>query len=1160
MMMVAYLAVLAASCRSASGFSTHRSPVLVHARMGPALTISVSRPKSTALRAGKKPSQSYSDDAFGFVFFASALLARDEVFAATFVAVSAVAATLTVAGKLEGGKRVPAGVAAATLLSTPVISAALAQFGVVASDPNPSARLVELGLVWRGHVQLHQCAAFPKEVLKVFADASGKKLLRVGSAYASFILCQVKNAALRLSPPARQRLRSWCAPQRVLEQQISPFRVRRCCCAARFFFGPHAGSAAPAARKEGPNIPTMAKEEARTFVDALPQLGPLVDAVLPSGARAAHTPTVGKKLVMRKNDTFLIPHGFFSAERPENNPVDEKLRRRKKPKKAKEMALDDYSVLFVLGLLSSAAGAEDELLLPRQPSGASSPPLVKCCGWTDRPECVGKDVDSWLCPASCACQGPGWFPEAWRSDIQVGSLLVASPDEAGGAVSNGYVAAAVPRLMPGTAGPPLSGVEHVKGVFQPKGPLVPGSANMNVGLAFLGSWTATAFIAQLGSQAASKRPATTSAMDLRRGAYYVASTLRDGEAYCVQRTYAHRSRQHILATEFECHNSGDAALKVIVRQMDCTPEFPTVSLAAGGLCPLKVAGGMARTQVASGLPGFICSLTRMLAAETPSLPKAVVAECHTEVPDQGLVFSVPAGGQKTFTLLSARYSSMDSDHDGSSDLVGLAEEAVRLAGQLPVQGLFDEHVAAMDALNMPGIEVTGDLELARVVNASIFALTGAIREDSKWSSAPEGLVSTRYGGHALWDVETWQFPTWLAFWPRMARTCLRYRERLAAMAEANARLPLPYYPEGAQSPHEGLRFPWESAVAGIEQSPGESQDEDHVQGDISWAFQQYWYATGDRAWLQESGFAIIEGIARFYASRVVRWDDDSFHIEHTMGPDEYHSNVTDSAYGNAVAKAALLAAYEIAQDAGRQPNATFKHIADGLVIPYDCKADYHPEYQNYQKGTVIKQADVVLMSYPLEVPMSRSTQRNDLSIYSAAFDPGGVAMTWAIHAISARDIGNEDLAAGYFRHGWSDYAKPPLYSWHEGALGTDGSATQGAPNLVTGAGGFLLSVWAGYGGVRFRSDGSLHLRSPRPPPNCTSLKLRRLHFLGALLDVEAQVAGWSVGLATDSPLSAPAVELLGGQKQVILTTEPTWMPAGTEATIRRHRQSSFVIV
>ncbi len=30
---------------------------------------------------------------------------------------------------------------------------------------------------------------------------------------------------------------------------------------------------------------------------------------------------------------------------------------------------------------------------------------------------------------------------------------------------------------------------------------------------------------------------------------------------------------------------------------------------------------------------------------------------------------------------------------------------------------------------------------------------------------------------------------------------------------------------------------------------------------------------------------------------------------------------------------------------------------------------------------------------------------------------------------------------------------------------TDGSDEEGAPNLVTGAGGFLQAVWAGYGGV-----------------------------------------------------------------------------------------------
>ena len=64
--------------------------------------------------------------------------------------------------------------------------------------------------------------------------------------------------------------------------------------------------------------------------------------------------------------------------------------------------------------------------------------------------------------------------------------------------------------------------------------------------------------------------------------------------------------------------------------------------------------------------------------------------------------------------------------------------------------LFAEHVAAVAELNEPGIEVEGNLQLARMVNSSIYALLGAYRNDSKYSSAPEGLVSTRYSGHAFW--------------------------------------------------------------------------------------------------------------------------------------------------------------------------------------------------------------------------------------------------------------------------------------------------------------------------------------------------------------------------------------------------------------------------
>merc|ERR1712224_322116 len=102
------------------------------------------------------------------------------------------------------------------------------------------------------------------------------------------------------------------------------------------------------------------------------------------------------------------------------------------------------------------------------------------------------------------------------------------------------------------------------------------------------------------------------------------------------------------------------------------------------------------------------------------------------------------------------------------------------------------------------------------------------------------------------------------------------------------------------------------------------------------------------------------------------------------------------------------------------------------------------------------------------------------------------------------------------------FARPPFYFWHEGN-GTDGCASQGAPNLVTGAGGFLQSVWAGYGGVRFERDDALTIRSPRPLPKSTRLRLRGVHFLGARLDIVALEGAWFVSLSSTNPASAPAL-------------------------------------
>lgn len=46
-------------------------------------------------------------------------------------------------------------------------------------------------------------------------------------------------------------------------------------------------------------------------------------------------------------------------------------------------------------------------------------------------------------------------------------------------------------------------------------------------------------------------------------------------------------------------------------------------------------------------------------------------------------------------------------------------------------------------------------------------------------------------------------------------------------------------------------------------------------------------------------------------------------------------------------------------------------MADKMLIIYDKERDYHPQYEGYKLGTVVKQADAILGGYPLLYSMDR---------------------------------------------------------------------------------------------------------------------------------------------------------------------------------------------
>lgn len=223
-------------------------------------------------------------------------------------------------------------------------------------------------------------------------------------------------------------------------------------------------------------------------------------------------------------------------------------------------------------------------------------------------------------------------------------------------------------------------------------------------------------------------------------------------------------------------------------------------------------------------------------------------------------------------------------------------------------------------------------------------------------------------------------------------------------------------------------FPWESAFSGVEVCPEPfpySKFEHHIIGDIGFAVQQFWMATHDANWFKCEGIFLMKGVAEFWASRVTFDEEtDSYFINHVQGPDEYHYNVNNSVYTNVIAKINLEFAVYILQHFSTEVPSTWSKIAMKMYVPYDRTHKYHPEFDGYELKTTVKQADVILLGFPLMHEMSEHVRKNDLDIYEACTDQNGPAMTKAMFAVGWLELKEFEKASVSFKEGYANITEP----------------------------------------------------------------------------------------------------------------------------------------
>ncbi|NQZ66046.1 MAG: glycoside hydrolase family 65 protein [Mycoplasmatales bacterium] len=412
------------------------------------------------------------------------------------------------------------------------------------------------------------------------------------------------------------------------------------------------------------------------------------------------------------------------------------------------------------------------------------------------------------------------------------------------------------------------------------------------------------------------------------------------------------------------------------------------------------------------------------------------------------------------------------------------------------------------------------------------------KDNPNLSIGAKGLSGEGYQGHCFWDTEFFILPNYLFTNPSIARNLLEYRYRGIEGARKKAR---ENKIRNEESNLKGAQYPWESAwpsdgevcpfwgqvdIASGKQVPIASRREEiHVSADVAYAIDQYYSFTGDEKFMNDMGYEIIFDTAMFWSQRAEKQNSGIYEIKDIMGPNEYKGNVDNNAYTNAFAKYNLDLAlkYFDKLNSSEEGKAILKEVLKKIPYSIDFKKindvskkliQQNPNGQNIipendkfldlplfdisefkllgdagkklfntkkgqmcLKSQIVKQADVVLLTYLLPHLFSKQIVKDNFEYYEkiTTHDSSLSATTYALQAINLRKM---DLAYDLYKYSLNIDMGPNMESCDAG--------------IHSGA---IAAIWQntifGYGGVRW-INGDLHI-NPILPKQWESLEFKILY-------------------------------------------------------------------
>lgn len=399
--------------------------------------------------------------------------------------------------------------------------------------------------------------------------------------------------------------------------------------------------------------------------------------------------------------------------------------------------------------------------------------------------------------------------------------------------------------------------------------------------------------------------------------------------------------------------------------------------------------------------------------------------------------------------------------------------------------------------------------------------------DNRMSIAAKGLSGEGYKGHTFWDTDIFILPYFTFTNPKVARQLEQYRYFLLPGAHKKA----------LSNGCEGAQFPWESAwikdgevtpvwgaadiITGLPTKIWSGFIEQHITADVAYGIWQYYMVTDDEEFMDEYGYELLMDTAKFWASRLEYSEEDNkYHINDVVGPDEYKEHADDNAFTNYMAHWNIKKAMEYYRLLKEEKPEVFHKLyqkmdlenayliwndrVDKIYLPVPRESDMViPQDKNYltykdidltkyknqtqvgsmfldynleqvNKIQVSKQADIMILFFLMEDMFSLEVKKANWNYYEPRTLHDS-SLSLSTHCILANDMGDYDMAYNLFRRACNIDLGPNMKSSDDGIH-------------AASIGGIWQSIVYGFGGVRML-NGNLRIE-PKLPKTWSSLNFK----------------------------------------------------------------------